>query len=260
MDAHGRTVGEVAELAHVTVRTLHHYDAIGLLVPSGRNRAGYRLYDDADLDRLFAALSYRELGFGLEEIAAMLDDGRPVPDHLRRQQKLLREQRDQIDGMLRAIDTALEAEDMGDALTPEEKLELFGDWIADEEAYATEVEERWGETEAFAESQRRVSGYTKDDWLRIKAETTEVERALAAALAAGTPADSADGMDVAEAHRQQIDRWFYQASHELHVGLGRMYVDDPRFSGYYERITPGAAVWLRDAIVANARRAGHPAD
>ena len=85
-------VGEVAALAGVTVRTLHHYDRIGLLSPSGRTSSGYRQYAPADLDRLHQVLLYRELGFPLEEVAALLDDPAADPaEHLRRQHRLLRD-------------------------------------------------------------------------------------------------------------------------------------------------------------------------
>src|SRR3954464_14032056 len=85
-------VGEVAALAGVTVRTLHHYDRIGLLSPSVRTAAGYRRYTPSDLDRLHQVLVYRELGFPLEEIATLLDDpGADPAEHLRRQHRLLRD-------------------------------------------------------------------------------------------------------------------------------------------------------------------------
>ena len=87
-------VGDVARLSHVSVRALHHYDAIGLLTPSARSPAGYRLYSGADLRRLQQILFYRELGFALEEIAEILaDPAAGTDDHLRRQHRLLRERR-----------------------------------------------------------------------------------------------------------------------------------------------------------------------
>jgi DNA-binding transcriptional MerR regulator len=87
-----RTVGELADLAGVTVRTLHHYDGIGLLSPSARTPAGYRRYDDADLLRLRQILFYRELDFPLDDIAAIVADRDADPGaHLRRQHHLLRE-------------------------------------------------------------------------------------------------------------------------------------------------------------------------
>ena len=148
-------VGEVARLAGVTVRTLHHYDEIGLLSPSGRTHAGYRRYDDADLTRLQQILFYRELGFSLEEIAGILDD--PAADataHLRRQHELLTARISRLQEMAAAVELALEAEKMGVPLTPEERFEVFGD--QDPQQYAEETKERWGGTDAYRESARRA--------------------------------------------------------------------------------------------------------
>jgi len=121
------TVGALARLSGVTVRTLHHYDSIGLLSPSARSAAGYRLYSAADLRRLRQVLFYRELGFGLDEIAEILAgpaDG--TDDHLRRQHRLLRERAARTAALLGAIEKEMEARDMGMALTPEEQFEVFG--------------------------------------------------------------------------------------------------------------------------------------
>src|SRR3954466_7810201 len=120
-------VGEVATLAGVTVRTLHHYDRIGLLSPSERTAAGYRRYTPSDLDRLHRVLVYRELGFPLEEIATLLDD--PAADpvaHLRRQLALLRDRLDRMHTMVAAVEKEMEAHTMGISLTPEERFEVFG--------------------------------------------------------------------------------------------------------------------------------------
>ena len=143
---------------------------------------------------------------------------------------------------------------MGIPLTPEERLEVFGDF--DPDAHAAEAEERWGGTDAFRESQQRTSRYTKADWERMKAESAEPIEQLVAAMRAGEPADSAEAMDAAEEHRQHISRWFYDCTHEIHRGLGQMYVDDARFTATYESIAPGLAAYLRDAIMANADRNG----
>jgi DNA-binding transcriptional MerR regulator len=246
-------VGEVAALAGVTVRTLHHYDRIGLLSPSERTPAGYRRYTASDLDRLHQVLVYRELGFPLEEVATLLDD--PAADpvaHLRRQLALLRDRLDRTRAMVAAVEKEMEARTMGISLTPEERFEVFGD--NDPSQYDTEVEERWGETDAYKESRRRTTSYTKDDWLRIKAEGADVERRFAEALRSGVPADSERAMDVAEEHRQHIGRWFYDCPPEMHAGLGRMYVEDERFTAHYEEIAPGLALYVSTAVQANAAR------
>ncbi|MEV1145035.1 MerR family transcriptional regulator [Micromonospora sp. NPDC049799] len=245
------TVGQVAKAAGVTVRTLHHYDEIGLLSPGGRSAAGYRRYDDADLDRLQLIRYYRELGFPLDEIAAILDDPASDPTaHLRRQHDLLTGRIGKLQDMVAAIELAMEARRMNISLTPEERFEVFGDF--DPDAHADEARERWGESEAYRQSARRAAGYSKDDWLRIKAENEDWGRRFVEAMASGALADSPAAMDLAEEHRQIISRWFYDCSYEIHTGLADMYLTDPRFTEHYEKIRPGMAAYLAEAIHANA--------
>ncbi len=233
-------VGQVAALAGVTVRTLHHYDRIGLLSPSGRTAAGYRRYAPADLDRLHQVLVYRELGFPLEEVATLLDDPAADPaEHLRRQHRLLLDRMERTRAMVAAVEKEMEARHMGISLTPEEKFEIFGEGWSEE--YEREAEEHWGDAEAWAQSQRRTRSYSKEDWVRIKEEMDDVHRRLAQAMQAGVPADAEPAMDLAEEHRQHIDRWFYDCSPQMHAGLGRVYVEDERFTATYEQIAPGLA-------------------
>ncbi|MGW0392957.1 MerR family transcriptional regulator [Streptomyces sp. NPDC003042] len=249
----GYSVGQVAGFAGVTVRTLHHYDEIGLLSPSGRSRAGHRRYDDADLDRLQRILFFRELGFPLDEVAVLLDDPDADPrEHLRRQHALLSDRIARLQRMAKAVEHAMEAKKMGINLTPEEKFEVFGD--RDPEQYAEEVEQRWGGTDAYAQSQRRTSSYTKEDWQRIQDESADWGSRYAALMDAGEPADGERAMDLAEEHRQQITARFYDCSYEIHTGLGEMYVADERFKEFYDSVKPGLAEHLRDAILANAVR------
>jgi len=246
-------VGEVATLAGVTVRTLHHYDRIGLLSPSGRTAAGYRQYAPADLDRLHQVLLYRELGFPLEEVASLLDDPAADPAaHLRRQHALLRERLERTQAMVAAVEKEMEAQQMGISLTPEERFELFGDGFSDE--YQAEAEERWGDTAAWAQSQRRTAAYSKEDWVQIKEETEDLQNRFAEAMQSGAAADSDRAMDVAEAHRQHITRWFYDCPPAMHAGLGRMYVEDERFTATYERTAPGLAQYVSTAVQANTAR------
>jgi DNA-binding transcriptional MerR regulator len=245
------TVGKVARLAGVTVRTLHHYDEIGLLSPSERSGTGYRRYDDADLERLQQILYYRELGFSLEEIAAILDEpGADSVAHLRRQHELLTARIKRMQEMVNAIEFAMEARKVGISLSPEERFEVFGEFNPDE--YAEEAEQRWGNTDAYRESARRTSGYTKADWARIKEESEDWGRRLAALMDSGLPADSPAAGELAEEHRAHISRWFYECSYEIQTGLADMYIADPRFTATYEKIKPGMAQYLYDAIHANA--------
>jgi DNA-binding transcriptional MerR regulator len=250
----GYTVGQVAAMAGVSVRTLHHYDRIGLLRPATRSDGGYRRYQAADLERLHRILSYRELGLALEDIASLLDDAAIDPvAHLGRQERLLRDRIGRLEQMLAAVNEMKEAYEVGIDLTPEERFELFGDF--DPAAHAAEARERWGGTPAFEQSRARTARYTKDDWRRLGAETAEVEQGLVAAMAAGEPAAGGRAMDLAEAHRELIDRWFYHCGPDMHRGLADMYVADPRFTAHYEKLAPGLAQYVHDAIHANADRA-----
>ncbi|MER7405527.1 MerR family transcriptional regulator [Streptomyces sp. NPDC000070] len=247
------SVGQVAGFAGVTVRTLHHYDDIGLLVPSERSRAGHRRYSDTDLDRLQQILFYRQLGFPLDEVAALLDDPDADPRaHLRRQHELLTARIEKLRKMTAAVENAMEARKMGINLTPKEKFEVFGG--KDPEQYADEVEARWGDTEEYAESQRRVARYTKEDWQRVQDEAADWGERYGALMAAGEPPTGQAAMALAEEHRQHICTWFYECSYELHRCLGGMYVSDERFKSFYDAMRPGLAEHLRDAIQANADR------
>jgi DNA-binding transcriptional MerR regulator len=246
------TVGEVARLAGITVRTLHHYDRIGLVCPSGRTPSGYRVYDAADLDRLRQVLVYRQLGFALEEIRALVDDpGVDTVGHLSRQRELLVERGERLAAMVAAIDRQLEARMNGMRLTPAEQVEVFGtDQVGG--AWADEAEQRWGDTDAYRQSARRAARYTKDDWVRIRGESEANLRAFGDALRAGLPTDGPEARALAEQHRQHIVRWFYDCSYEIHRGLATMYVADERFTRTYENVAPGLAQYVHDAILANA--------
>ncbi|GAA2739379.1 MerR family transcriptional regulator [Kitasatospora cinereorecta] len=249
----GYSVGHVAKVAKVTVRTLHHYDEIGLLSPGERTPAGYRRYGDGDLDRLQQILFYRELGFPLDQIATILDDRSVTPtEHLRRQHELIGDRIRHLQDLAAAVERAMEAKRMGMQLTPQEKFEVFGSDY--QESWEDEAQQRWGETEAWKESQRRTAGYTKADWERIKAEADALNSRLVAAITAGVAADSGEAMDLAEVHRQHLEEFFYDCPPTMHRCLGEMYVADPRFTATYESLAPGLAHWLRDAILANADR------
>jgi DNA-binding transcriptional MerR regulator len=151
----GYSVGQVAALAGVTIRTLHHYDEVGLLSPGGRSAAGYRIYEDSDLERLQQILIYRKFGFTLKEISTIVDDRRTdAVGHLRRQRGLLTERIKRLSAMVDAIDHEMEARTIDIRLTPEERFEVFGEFRPED--YAEEAEQRWGETESYKESQRRV--------------------------------------------------------------------------------------------------------
>jgi DNA-binding transcriptional MerR regulator len=247
------TVGDLAGLTGISVRTLHHYDEIGLVVPSERSDAGYRLYGPAEIARLQEVLFFRELGVPLDEIGRIVSDpGYDRTEALARQRRLLEAKAEHLLAMVDSIDAALSADEEGNEMTNDDMLGVFGDFDAAE--YAAEAAERWGETDAYRESARRTASYSKADWERMQAESGEIDRAFVALMEKGAAPESEPVMDLAERHRGHITTWFYECTPEIHLGLGRMYTADPRFREHYEQIAEGLAEYLAAAIAANAAR------
>jgi hypothetical protein len=155
--------------------------------------------------------------------------------------------------MIRAIDAALgRLENHPPEPGAEDMKDLFDGF--DPETHREEAERRWGDTDAYRESQRRASRYSKEDWQRLKAEQVAVYEALAAALGAGLEPTEQGVMDIAERHRLTIDRWFYPCGFEMHAGLAGLYESDPRFAANIDRHGAGLTPFLVAAIRANAAR------
>jgi DNA-binding transcriptional MerR regulator len=234
-------VKELARLAGVSVRTLHYYDELGLLVPSGRTPAGYRLYTDDDVLRLQQIVIQRELGLPLEQIRRALDD----PDYDRRaalvrQREELAKRAERTQDMLRAIDRALAKIDGKDSAMDK----LF-------DGFAEEAREKWGDTDAYKISQERTKRYGEAEWRQIQAEQAAVYAELAAAQAAGKTADDADVQGLVERHRMVIDRWFYPCNTAMHHALAGLYEADPRFAANIDEHRAGLTPYLVAAIRAS---------
>lgn len=243
-----KTVGEVSQATGVTVRTLHHYDEIGLLSPRERSEAGYRLYSYHDLERLQEVLVWRQLGFSLQEIKALLDE----PDYdrgsaLDRQRELVQHDLERLSATARALDEAIEAHRSGIRQRVEKMFESF-----DNSQLEDETRRRWGNTEAYRQSRKRAARYGAAEWAEIRAEAEERLRALAELMRAGEPASGERARTAAERHRQHIDRWFYECSPQMHRGLANLFVTDGRFKRNYEQVAEGLAQYVHDAIVANS--------
>ncbi|KZM71897.1 hypothetical protein AWN90_37195 [Nocardia terpenica] len=232
---------------------MHYYDEIGLLQPGGRSATGYRLYSDSDLERLQRILFYRELDFGLEDIASMLNDSRlSDEDHLRRQHELLSDRIFRHQAMVALIDKELSARKAGITLTPAERLEVFGgDRLVDA---ADEAERRWGGLPEFAQRRDRTTRYTKQDWLDLRAEQREIHQSLADAMRAGTAAEDPAVMDLAERHRRHLERWFHDCDFDTHRRLAEEYRANRRLGLNYDDMAAGLSQYIHDAILANCRR------
>ena len=236
----------MAKLANVSIRALHHYDEMGLLKPSKRSAAGYRLYSEDDLDRLQQVLFYKELGFGLDKIGELMAD----PDFDRgkaliAQRELMAKQATRLQAMVKLIDKTLVSIEGGIDMKKEEKFEGF----------EAEAKERWGETDSYKESARRTKNYTEEDWSRIEMEDETRIAKMVDLFDRQVGAEEPGAMDLAEEARLSIDKNFYPCSHEMHLRLGEMYVADQRFTDFYDKHRQGLAKWFNAAIKANAARA-----
>lgn len=246
------TIGAVSQLAGITVRTLHHYDEIGLVVPAGRTDSGYRTYGPAEVERLQEVLFFRELGFPLEEIKSMVDGAAYTRiGALQRQRQLLEERANHLVAMMDAVDRAVLAERTGVKMSSEEILDVFDGF--DPEVHEVETKERWGDTDAYRQSAERTSGYTKQDWEVLRAEADAINQKFLALMAEGRPATDPAAMAIAEEHRAHLSRWFYDCSLEIHSSLGQMYIADERFRKNIDKAGEGLAAYMSSAIGANAR-------
>lgn len=253
------TVGQVAASTRLTVRALHHYDAIGLVRPSHRSSAGYRLYAERDLRRLQQVLVFRELGFGLDEVRALID----APPERRRdallaQRAALLERRRHADAVLEAVDATLHALETNEPMNTD-TLFRGTDRFANGE-YAQEAERRWGETDAWKTARKRTGGYSKDDWARIERDADAISAEFLVAMQQNRSVDDEIVRALAERHRSHIDHWFYPCSHALHAQVASLYTADPRFQAHYDQHAEGLAAYIESAIRANADAAAAVAD
>ena len=243
------TVGELSRLTGVTVRALHHYDEIGLVRPSQRSAAGYRIYNDGDVLRLQQVLVFRELGVALDEIGSAIDEASDRAALLRKHRRELAEKRTRIDAMLAAVDAALGALEKGQTMQPVDVKKMFDGF--NPEDYEEEARQRWGHTEAYKESARRTKQYGKPEWEAIRRESEAIYARLAELMQQGVAAADPAVQAAVEDHRMHLERWFYPCSKQMHHGLGEMYVADARFTANLDKVAPGFARFLRDAIAAS---------
>jgi DNA-binding transcriptional MerR regulator len=243
------TVGQLSRLTGITVRALHYYDEIGLVRPSQRSMAGYRLYAERDVVRLHQVLMFRELGVALHEIAGAIEEATDREALLRRHRDALVGKRARIDAMLAAVDATLHALEKGKTMQPVDVTKMFDGF--DQAGYEDEVRERWGDTEAYKESARRTKQYGQPEWDAIRQESEAIYGRLAALMRQGAAAADPAVQAAVEDHRLHIERWFYPCSKQMHVGLGEMYVADSRFTTNFDKVVPGFAQFLRNAIAAS---------
>ena len=246
-------IGEVATLAKVSIRLLRHYDEIGLLVPSGRSEAGYRLYSRADLQRLQVILFYRTLEFPLDAIQRLMTaPGFDRHAALLQQRELLRRKATRLDELLGLIDRTLAEfynnNDEDKRMSTKSMFEVFPE-INQEDI--DEAEQRWGNTDPWKQSAERSRKYRKEDWEQLKSEAAAVNAQLESVFTAGQRPDSAAALAAIDAARLLIHKWHFDCSKAFHVNLTAMTSNDERYLRNIDLNCPGLAAWMHQAAKAN---------
>ena len=247
------TVGEVAERFSLTVRTLHHWEAQGLLAPTARSWSNYRLYSAEDCARVQRIVIYRATGMKLTDIQALLDSGDTAVDHLKRQREGLVAHRRETDAMIEALDILLEDAMNDKALTVEEIGEILGE--ANFAAQQSEAEERYGDTADWRESRERTASWQPADWRQNAERFHDIERRMIDAIRDGAAPDSERAAGLVEEHREALSE-FFPVTPAKHYIMSRAYIHDDRFRDHYDSQHVGFAQWLAGAIEAVARQQG----
>lgn len=245
------TIGQLAKMAGVSVRTLHHYDQIGLLKPSSRTAAGYRHYERQDLLRLQQILFFRELDFPLSEIQSILDD----PDFdevqaLEGHRQRLEQRMARLTQLLHTLDkTLVQLREEAMTLTDEELYEGFTK--EQRERYEREANEMYG-PEAVKATNQRIRRMSKQQWQAVKAKGGEITSNIAALMDQGP--DDPNVQALIARHHAWIEN-FYPANADVYCGLGQLYTEHEEFRAFYEDIQPGLADFMRAAMTHYANTA-----
>jgi DNA-binding transcriptional MerR regulator len=236
------TVHEVSEFSGVSVRTLHHYDAIGLLHPAEVTPAGYRLYDGACLQRLQSILFFRELQFSLKEIREILDKPDYDPQEaLAQQLELLELQRGRLDRIIQ------QAKNMKDKGVVSMGFDVFDKTKIEE--YKQEAKEKWGGTAAYKESEQKAAGRTAAQESDIAEGLMDVFREFGEMR--GSAPESAEAQAKAAQLQQYITDHYYTCTKDILKGLGQMYTADERFRSNIDKAGgEGTAEFAAKAIAA----------
>lgn len=243
------TINKLAKLAGVSTRTLRYYDQIGLLCPARKSSNAYRIYGQREIDRLQQILFYRELGVSLEEIKRIITGvDFDAVDALQKHHAALKVKREQLNLLIANIEKTLKAAKGEMSMTDKEKFEGFKQELIDdnEKQYGEEIRSRYGDDTVDC-SNEKVKGMTTDQYANLEQLTAELNETLKAAFEQGDPSGEL-AQKACNLHKNWLCFYWEHYSKEAHIGITQMYVDDARFTEYYDKIAPGCAVFLRDAV------------
>ncbi len=243
------TVHELAKLAGITARTLRYYDQIGLLKPARENPSGYRIYGEAEVDRLQQILFYRELGVSLDCIKNIMNS--PSFDRveaLKEHRAKLLDEKKRLELLIANVEKTIAMLEGRITMTDKEKFKGFKQKMIEENElrYGKEARERYGD-EAVDASYKKLKSMTQEDYAALERLTNELNETIKKAFETGDPAGEL-AQKACELHKQWLLYFWDSYSKEAHMALVQMYVDDERFTAYYDKIAPGCAAFLRDAM------------
>ncbi|MDQ0378724.1 MerR family transcriptional regulator [Amycolatopsis thermophila] len=244
------SIAQVSKASGVTSRTLRHYDGIGLLPPAFADASGRRFYRRDQLIRLQQILLLRELGLGLDTIAEILDGTADRAEALRLHRKWLLAERDRLDRLAGTVARTINELEGGERMSAKELFDGFSPDSETAKQLAREAADRWGSQ--ATQSHERSRNWSTEKWAAVNRQGGEATDRLIELARAGVPADDERVLDAVAAHRAWLEHhWTPDA--ESYTGLGRLYADDERFRSRYDKLNPGFAEYLRDAIAAYAR-------
>jgi DNA-binding transcriptional MerR regulator len=244
------TINKLGQMAGISTRTLRYYDEIGILNPARINSSGYRIYGQAEVDKLQHILFYRELGVNLESIkgivtASSFNGTKVLTEH--REQLL--EKREQLDLLIANVEKTIALSEGGIIMSDQEKFVGFKQKLVEDndKKYGKEIREKYGD-DTVNKSNQKMQDMTPEQYEEVTRLANEVAETLQAAFKTGDPASEL-AQQAADLHRQWLSYYWDSYSREAHIGLAQMYVNDARFTAYYDEEQPGTAAFLRDAIL-----------
>lgn len=239
------TINQLAKIANVSVRTLHHYDDIGLLSSLRNDKNKYRIYEEKDLLKLQQVLFFRELDFKLKDIKSIIENPSfDIQEALKDHKKMILLRRKRLDALVMTIDKTINKITKKKNMKDEELYDAFKD--EDQKQYAEEAKIRWGNTDAYKQSKERVSKMTKAQMDQIKKDADLFMKEITRHLNEDPTSEVVQKL--IKQHYESL-RTFYDPNPELYRGLAQMYITDPRFTTYYEKYAKGLAQFMHDAMI-----------
>lgn len=237
-----KTVKQVSDLTGLSVRMLHYYDEIGLFKPSKVSESGYRLYSDEDLKILQQILFFKELDFPLKEIKSIIEN--PSFDRkkaLINHKDLLVLKRNRLNRLIRFIDKELKGENSMSF----KEFDNF-EFKNMQKKYTKEVKKLYCNTDEYSQYQQKTSQYSEADWDRICQTINDIFKRFAGIMDTG--ADSQESQNLVKEWKDFITQNFYECNNDTLKGLGKMYVQDERFTLNIDKHAPGLSEFISKAI------------